>query len=378
MPVKLLELNTVIHEFGTFAAFAEAFALNGRDLVFTSRRVYEAVIVPLGLACRVLLRDAYGAGEPTDGMMNALLRERSRLEAETPGGIHRVIAIGGGSILDMAKVLAVAPEGTEDVNDLYARPADLMPRHPLIALPTTCGTGSEVTNISVIYRSALGTKHGLVGDALYPAHAVLVPELLAGLPYHVFAASAIDALIHAMESYLSPLATPLTDVLGAYAMREILAGFRAVAADRGTLSSLSGQFLRASACAGAAFGNAGCGPVHALSFALGGKYHVPHGESCYQYLMPVLQYYRAGGGSGKLERLNGLLIEVLGGEDGFDALAELLERILPRKPMSAYGAVQADVGAFARSTMENQQRLLNRACVPLTLEAAIRIEQECL
>ena len=376
--MKLLQIVPSIHEFADFAAFAQAFALTERDLIFTSGRTWQRFVEPLGLPCRCLLRESSGS-EPTDGEVTMLLLAKHALQAQTPGGIGRIIAIGGGSILDIAKVLAVAPHGTADVNDLYPDMANLTRQHELIALPTTCGTGSEVTNISVIFRTALDTKHGLVGDALYPAHAVLVPELMDGLPYGVFAASAIDALIHAAESYLSPLATPMTDVFGEMAMREILTGFAAVADDRSALPGLHGQFLRASLNAGVAFGNAGCGPVHALSFAIGGQYHVPHGESCYQYFLPVLRYYRENAApGGKLAQLEKLLCNVLQAEDGLAALESLLERILPRKPMSAYGAVEADVAAFARSTLDNQQRLLARAYVPVDYEAALAIEAECL
>ena len=371
--MKLLQLVPAIHEFADFAAFAEAFCLTERDLILTNAR-YSRYFAGVNSPC--IFREKYGTAEPTDHMVNAILAERDRIYHET--GINRIIAIGGGAIMDMAKVLAVAPHGTKDVNDLYPDMANLKRVHELIALPTTCGTGSEVTNISVIFRSGLGTKHGLVGDALYPAHAVLIPQLMETLPYHVFASSAIDALIHAAESYLSPLATPMTDVFGEAAMREILTGFAAVAENPDCRASLNGQFLRAATNAGVAFGNAGTGPVHALSFAIGGKYHVPHGESCYQYFLPVLRYYRANSEGGKLAQLEALLADILHADDGLTALSDLLERILPRKPMSAYGATAADVEAFAVSTIENQQRLLARAYVPVTLDVARAIEQECL
>ncbi len=377
--MKLLQVVPTIHEYAAFPAFAADFALTARDLIFTGGRTYRRFLEPLHLPCAVLLREDFGTGEPTDDAVNAALRARDELHARLEGGLHRIIAIGGGSVMDMAKVLAVAPHGAGDVNALYPAMAALTRQHELIALPTTCGTGSEVTNISVIFRRALNTKHGLVGDALYPAHAVLVPELMDGIPYGVFASSAIDALIHAAESYLSPLATPLTDVFGEMSMKEILTGFAAVAKDRNALPGLQGQFLRASLNAGIAFGNAGCGPVHALSFAIGGKFHVPHGESCYQYFLPVLRYYKENAApGGKLARLETLLSETLHAPDGLAALENLLERILPRKPMSAYGATEADAEAFAVSTIENQQRLLARAYVPVDLAAARKIERECL
>lgn len=371
--MKLLQLAPTIHEYAEFAAFHADFRLNAHDLILTNARYGKYFD---GLPCPVICREKYGASEPTDEMINAILQERDRIHREV--GVERIIAIGGGAIMDMAKVLAVAPHGTRDVNDLYADMGSLRRVHELIALPTTCGTGSEVTNISVIFRTPLSTKQGLVGDALYPVHAVLIPQLMETLPWHVFACSAIDALIHAAESYLSPLATPMTDVFGEAAMREILTGFAAIAEDPACRTDLNGQFLRAATNAGIAFGNAGCGPVHALSFAIGGKYHVPHGESCYQYFLPVLRFYKAHSTGGKLAKLEALLCDILHAEDGLAALADLLERILPRKPMSAYGATQADVEAFAVSTIENQQRLLARAYVPVTLDVARAIEQECL
>ena len=371
---------TAIHQYPDFAAFARDFALTERDLIFTSARTGKAFIGPLGLPCRCLLRER--GGEPADDEVMLLLLAREALHASLPGGIGRIIAIGGGSVLDIAKVLAVAPHGTNDVNALYPDMANLTRQHELIALPTTCGTGSEVTNISVIFRTALGTKHGLVGDALYPAHAVLVPQLMEGLPYDVFASSAIDALIHATESFLSPLATEQSLARSREAIAGILTGFAAVAEDPAKLPQLYGHFLRMSLVAGLAFGEAGCGPVHALSFALGGKYHVPHGESCYQYFLPVLRFYRANRPEGeRLQELMALLAETLAGmgaPDGLAALETLLERILPRKPMSAYGAVEADVAAFAHSTIANQQRLLARAYVPLDEAAALAVEAEGL
>ncbi len=376
--MKQQQIVPTIHEYAQFADFVKAFALTERDLIFTSERTWKQFIQPLNLPCRCLLREC-GGSEPTDDEVMMLLLAREALHASITGGIGRIIAIGGGSVLDIGKVLAVAPHGTHDVNALYADMANLTRQHELIALPTTCGTGSEVTNISVIFRTALGTKHGLVGDALYPVHAVLVPQLMEGLPWSVFASSAIDALIHATESFLSPLATEKTLAQSREAISGILQGFTQVAENHDVLPSLHGRFLHCSTVAGLAFGAAGCGPVHALSFAIGGKYHVPHGESCYQYFLPVLRYYKANRPEGeRLLELEEMLCTVLQSADGLAALEALLERILPRKPMSAYGAVEADVAAFARSTIDNQQRLLARAYVPVDYEAALAIEAECL
>ena len=131
-------------------------------------------------------------GEPTDVMAEAILRDAAAT------GCNRVMAIGGGTVIDIAKVLAVG--GGESIDELYGMAPELPKRRELVLIPTTCGTGSEVTNISILNRTRLGTKMGLVGPAMYADAAVLIPQLLEGLPFGVFATSSIDALVHAVES----------------------------------------------------------------------------------------------------------------------------------------------------------------------------------
>ena len=369
--MKQLQIAPIIHEFSNFGEFCKEFQLTDKDLILTNEFIYKPLIAPYGVPCQTIFQEKYGAGEPTDTMVDAILAEMHRMNC------GRIIAVGGGTVIDIAKVLAVA--GAEaHVDALYANMANLKAHHELFILPTTCGTGSEVTNISVINRTKLGTKQGLVSGAMFAAHAVLIPELISTLPYGVFATSSIDALIHAIESFLSPKANPFTEMFSVAAIHAILNGYKAVAADKNALKSLEGQFLRASTYAGIAFGTAGCGTVHAMSYALGGKYHVAHGESNYQFLIPVLELYREKAPAGKLGTLEALLREPLGGTDGIAALKELLQAILPHKAMHEYGAVQEDIAPFAESTVANQQRLLGNSYVPLTLEDIQGLFQRCL
>lgn len=181
-------------------------------------------------------------------MVDAILEEAHKAD------YRRVIAIGGGTVLDIAKVLAVS--GAERVDELYEQAPDrLGKKHELILIPTTCGTGSEVTNIAIMARTRLGTKLGLVGPAMYADHAVLIPELLEGLPFGVFATSSIDALVHAVESSLSPKATPYTKLFGYKAIEMIIRGYQKIAAEgREARIPLLGDFLLASNYAGLAFG----------------------------------------------------------------------------------------------------------------------------
>lgn len=369
--MKQLQVTPILHEFSGFGAFAEEFKLTGQDLILTNEYIYRPLIAPYNVPCQTIFQEKFGAGEPTDVMVDGILAQMNQMKCD------RIIAVGGGTIIDIAKVLAVAG-GAEHVDNLYEDMANLKQHHELFILPTTCGTGSEVTNISVINRTKLGTKQGLVSGAMFAAHAVLIPELISTLPYGVFATSSIDALIHAIESFLSPKATPFTELFSVAAIHDILGGYKAVVQDKNALSGLNGQFLRASTYAGIAFGTAGCGTVHAMSYALGGKYHVAHGESNYQFIIPVLELYRKKAPEGKIRVLEGLLREDLGGDDGIAALKALLQQVLPHKAMHEYGATQEDIVPFAESTMANQQRLLSNSNDPLSLEEIQELFQVCL
>ena len=267
----------------------------------------------------------------------------------------------------MAKVLAVAPAGSDTSAVFDCK--ELKQEKELIILPTTCGTGSEVTNISIINRTCLGIKVGLVHDNLYARHAVLVPELLEKLPYPVFATSSLDALVHAVESYLSTAASPFTRMFSAEAIRLILAGYTDVALHgRDSLRPRLGDFLLASTYAGLAFGTAGCATVHAMSYPLGSTFHIPHGESNYAVFAGVLRHYEQ-------QQVPGLadLQELLGRELGcpasgaMDSLDALLQNILPLKRLSAYGMEPSQAQPFAEAVLRTQQRLLAHSPKEMTV-----------
>ncbi len=252
-----------LYGFDTCKEFAEAFRLNRDDLILSNAYIYEPYFGCMeNLNCYVIFQEKYGAGEPTDVMVDAILADAAKTSCK------RVIAIGGGTVIDIAKVLAVS-DG-EGVDDLYDKAPDLEKKRELIIIPTTCGTGSEVTNISIMARTRIGTKLGLVSPAMYADYAVLIPQLLEGLPFKVFAASSIDALVHAVESALSPKATPYTKLFGYKAIEMIIRGYQTIA-KKGPESrfSLLNDFLLASNYAGLAFGTAGCAAVHATSYPPG-------------------------------------------------------------------------------------------------------------
>lgn len=378
--MKQLSIRPKIWAYSTFHAFAEAFALGACDLILTNEYIYRPIMEKEKLSCPVIFQEKYGQGEPTDEMVQAILEEMRKTDCK------RIIAVGGGTIIDIAKVLVL--DGGNTVDELYDNMDALTKKRKLIALPTTCGTGSEVTNIAILNRIKLGTKQGLVSEAMYADDAALVPEFLTGLPYSVFATSSIDALVHAAESYLSPKATPFTEMYSEKAMEEILQGYCRIAAKgKEAWKEEKEAYLRASAYAGIAFGNSGCAAVHAMSYAFGGKYHVPHGESNYQFFTEVLKAYEAKKPDGKIRILSCKIKTILCREgfikedfdgSGIDLLKELLQSVLAKQRMSDYGAEAADVDTFARSTVEHQQRLLSNNYVELTEEEIRGIYWKCM
>lgn len=369
--MRLLKVNPGIYKFDTFADFVKDFEVSEDDLIFTNEYIYNPTISATGVKCKTVFEEKYGAGEPTDIIINGVLADTNRMSFD------RIIAVGGGTIIDIAKVLAVA-DGLDDVNDLYDHPEKIERKHDLIILPTTCGTGSEVTNLSIINRTKLGVKQGLASDNMCASQAVFISEFMNTLPYGVFATSSIDALIHAIESYLSPLATSFSRMFSVEAIKDILEGYKKVALDRSAYQKEGDRFLIAADYAGIAFNEAGCATVHAVSYALGGKYHVPHGESNYEFLMAVLYFYKEKNPDGQIKNLEALLSDILGCGDGLKGLEDILEKILPHKKMSEYGATQEDIKIFAEATFKNQTRLLSKSYVKLTQEDIEYLFRVCL
>ena len=360
-----------LHQFQTCKAFATEFNLDEKDLILTNAYIYNPYFGSMGLKVHTIYQEEYGTGEPTDVMVDAILADAAKT------GCKRIVAIGGGTVIDIAKVLAVS-DG-EGVDELYDKAPNLEKKRELIIIPTTCGTGSEVTNISIMARTRLGTKLGLVSPAMYADHAVLIPELLEGLPFGVFATSSIDALVHAVESALSPKATPYTKLFGYKAIEMIIRGYQKIVTEGKEFRiALLEDFLIASNYAGLAFGTAGCAAVHATSYPLGGKYHVPHGESNYAMFTGVLKNYMEIKQDGEIAVMNRYLANLLGcgTEEVYDKLEELLNQILPKKPLHEYGMTREDIDEFAHSVITSQGRLMANNFVPLDEERVRKIYTE--
>jgi len=362
--MQALKLVPTIHYFDTFKDFHDEFKLGKGDILVTNEWMYKPYVEGLGIDIPVVFQEKYGAGEPTDEMMDAMKAEMDKYEYD------RIIAFGGGTIVDCCKVLAC--EIPDKVADLYTDKYPCKKIKKLVAVPTTCGTGSEVTNVAVASIPSLNLKKGIATPDTFADEAVLIPEPLEGLPDKVFATSSVDALIHAVESFLSPKASPFTEILSKEAIALIMNGYKKIVERGGNTkenrNDLLKQFCLAATYAGMAFGNAGCAAVHALSYAHGGAFHIPHGEANFICFTEVFKMYMRKQPVGKIQEANKLFCDVLGcGEDVvYDELDKFLGKILEKKPLKEYGMTEDQVATFAKSTIDNQQRLLGNNYVPLT------------
>ncbi|MEO9525759.1 iron-containing alcohol dehydrogenase [Roseibium sp.] len=212
------------------------------------------------------------------------------VDAARQHGATSVIGFGGGSSLDVAKLVALVLGSGEDLDDAWGIGNAKGPRLPLILVPTTAGTGSEVTPISIITVGE-EEKRGVVSPLLLPDIAVLDPLLTLGLPAPVTAATGIDAMVHAIEAFASRSANnnPVSKTLAVEALRLLGANIEKAVFTPGDADA-RGAMLLGSLLAGMAFANSPVAAVHALAYPIGGTFHVPHGLSNALVLPHVLTF----------------------------------------------------------------------------------------
>lgn len=204
--------------------------------------------------------------------------------------VSGVVGFGGGSSLDVAKLAALLAASGQPLAEAYGIGNAKGPRLPLVLVPTTSGTGSEVTPISIVTTGA-SEKMGVVSPLILPDVAVLDPELTLGLPAHVTAATGIDAMVHAIEAYASanPNNNPVSRALAVEALRLMGRVLQRAVDTPGNIEARSDMML-GSMLAGQAFANSPVAAVHALAYPIGGHYKVPHGLSNALVLPHVLRF----------------------------------------------------------------------------------------
>ncbi len=286
-------------------------------------------------------------------------------------GAKVVVALGGGSVLDTAKgVCMVVSSGVSDISELQGVDVFNKRTVPFVAIPTTCGTGSEVTKVAVIEDREKGIKLAFASQAVFPDVAILDGDFVETLPAKILAATAMDALTHAVESYTSVNKNPVADALGLVAVKLI---FENVVKALGGNEKARMELLVASTLAGMAFSNSMVGTVHAVSHAIGGVAGVPHGVANAILLPHVIRFNSER--SSQVKELYGqiyryLLLskaEIVGKNlaDAVDALLSQLSSLsgLPIR-LRDVGVIEEQFGEIARLS------LLDGSCVfnPVSFE----------
>ena len=221
------------------------------------------------------------AGQLLDDKKNPDVEEVNRLgEHLRKEKIDFIVALGGGSVIDGAKAASVLIEKETSIRKYHNTGEKVPKKHlPLIAIPTTAGTGSEVTNVSVLTNRNQGIKAPIASESFYPQYAIVDPTLTWSMPADLTASAGIDVLSHAVEGYWSRLHQPICDVLAVYAAKLVLTNIRTVYKDSNNQAARE-KMAAASLIAGLAFGQPKTTASHACSFPLTNLYHIPHGEAC--------------------------------------------------------------------------------------------------
>jgi alcohol dehydrogenase len=355
---------------------------------FSGKRIALVTDAPLrALGLLEPLLTALGAAQFTVDIFDGVVADppeatvRSAIDRARDTGAEIVIGIGGGSSMDVAKLVAAFAGSTQDLAQAYGIDKVTGPRLPLIQVPTTAGTGSEVTPIAIVTTGET-TKLGIVSGKLYADLAVLDPTLTTGLPASITAATGIDAMVHAIEAYTGKLKkNPISDGLAREALR-LLAGSLAQACSNGKDLSARNNMLIGAMLAGQAFANSPVGAVHALAYPIGGIFHVPHGLSNALMLSPVIRFNMEAAAPLYAELAQIVMPEVSGTDEAralrfVEFLDKLSDQVGVARRLTQVGVQAGDVTRLAENAML-QQRLLVNNPREVTFGDALRLYSEAL
>ncbi|ELC7279825.1 iron-containing alcohol dehydrogenase [Aeromonas veronii] len=287
-PVKLLAGEQALEQLASELASLGA----RRPLLLTDKGVNAT-----GLA--TLLANVLAEGElPVAAIWDEIPADSSTAVVERIAKRYReldcdsLVALGGGSVIDTAKAVNILTSmGGDHLLDYSGAGCLTRPLKPLAVVPTTAGTGSEVTLVAVIKDEASGRKVPFTSPFLLPQLAVLDPRLTQGLPLNITAATAMDAMTHAMEAFIGTAKNPVSDALALMAVEKIASALPQIIHDPQN-KQLRLQLAEGSTLAGMAFSNSMVGLVHALGHSLGARCHLPHGLCMNLFLPTVLDYNR--------------------------------------------------------------------------------------
>ena len=366
-PFTFNSARRIVFEPGCAARLAElAPELGPRVLVVTDAGLVglglpDAALASLGEATVEVFHEV--EADPSRATVMAALAAAKRMDATG------IVGFGGGSSLDVAKVVALLAGSGEDLDDAWGVGNAKGPRLPLALVPTTAGTGSEVTAVAIITVEN-DVKMGVVSPHILPDIAVLDPDLTLGLPAHITAATGIDAMVHAIEAYASKSANnnPLSRTLAVEALRQLGPNIRRVVSHSDDRDA-RGAMLLGSMLAGMAFANAPVAAVHALAYPIGGIFHVPHGLSNALVLPHVLRFNAAERENGSAALYAELALHAfpelgeLGSQARCDAFIERLATLAAglglETRLSEVGVTETDLPRMAADAMKQTRLLVN-------------------
>ena len=354
--------------------YVEGLCANKRIAIVTDKGVRGLGLMDAGLDALktagfdVLVLDQVVA-DPPDTIVQKIADDISEF------GAGLVIGFGGGSPMDTAKVAAHLAGCDQPLETMYGVGNAKGPKLPLLLIPTTSGTGSEVTNVAIL-TTGKTAKKGVVADSLYADRVLLDAELTLGLPASITASTGIDAMVHAIEAYTSiRLKNPLSDALALTALRKLRNNI-VQAVNEPTNLDARNEMLMGAMIAGQAFSNAPCAAVHALAYPLGGFFHVPHGLSNALVLTEVMKYNQP-----KADHWYGEIAADLGvGQSGTSLVDEMLRiKDATRVPQTLTEVnIPGDAIKMMADDAMTKDRLLMNNAREMTHEAVVKIYETIL
>lgn len=295
--------------------------------------------------------------EPTYQQVQSAADSFRKAEADV------IIAIGGGSVMDTAKLCSILAAGDTTVQDLLADPSRGHRTVRSIMIPTTAGTGAEATPNAIVAVPEKEIKVGIVNDEMIPDAVILDGKTLAGLPLHIAASTGVDALCHAIECYTSKKATPFSNLYALEALKLIFNHIEKACLDPNAADSRDAMLL-AAYYAGLAITCSGTTAVHALSYPLGGKYHIPHGVANAMLLMPVMRFNFDACRS-ELAQVHDALCQTQAADEDEKArwtlsrMEEIVHNLQISTDLKPWGVSTNDLDALVTAGMNVQRLLVN-------------------
>jgi alcohol dehydrogenase class IV len=355
------------------------FAQGSREALF----VTDPGIVKLGLCAPALksLRDrgfnvtVFDAVEPDPRATTVL----AAVEIAKANNIACVIGFGGGSSMDVAKVIALLAASDQPIEAAYGVNQATGTRLPLVLVPTTAGTGSEVTAVSIL-TTGTEEKKGIVSPIILPDIALLDAELTIGLPPHITAATGVDAMVHAIEAYTSksPNNNPISKALALQALDLLGANIRTAVRDGSNIKARENMLL-GSMLAGQAFANSPVAAVHALAYPIGSLFHVPHGLSNALVLAEVMRFNTPACATAYAELAPHVFPDIATNRSAEEICDDFIQQLIQlnvdlglEKGLRQVGISESNLDRLASDAM-NQTRLLVNNPREVTLQDARQI-----